>query len=61
MKNLLIIAGIAIVGYMFYTHPTTKRVQQCMNPDVIIIDTDELIDDLATKAKKFTKSLDKSE
>ena len=46
---------------MFYTHPTTKRVQQCMNPDVIIIDTDELIDDLATKAKNFSKSLDKPE
>ena len=61
MKNLLITAGLVAIGYMLYTHPTTKRVQQCMNPDVIIIDTDELIDDLATKAKNFSKSLDKSE
>jgi hypothetical protein len=61
MKNLLITAGLVAVGYMLYTHPTTKRVQQCMKSDVIVIDTDDIIDDLATKAKKFTKSLDKSE
>ena len=61
MKNLLITVGIVAVGYMLYTHPTTKRVQQCMKSDVIVIDTDDIIDDLATKAKKFTKSLDKSE
>lgn len=61
MKNLLITIGVITVGYMFYTHPTTKRVQQCMKSDVIVIDTDDIIDDLATKAKNFTKSLDKSE
>jgi len=61
MKNLLVVVGLTAIGYMLYTHPTTERVQKCMKSDVIVIDTDDLIDDLATKAKKFTKSLDKSE
>ena len=61
MKNLLILLGGLAIGYMLYTHPTTKRVQKCMKPDAIIIDTDEIIDDLAEQAKNTIKILDKSD
>lgn len=62
MKNLLIIAGIAIVGYMFYTHPTTVRVHKCMKSDAIVINTDEVIDEVGDHAKeKLNLLLDKLE
>ena len=61
MKNLLLLLGGLAIGYMLYTHPTTARVQKCMKADVIIIDTDEIIDDLAEQAKNITKTLDKSD
>ncbi len=60
MKNLLIFIGSLFVTYMLLTHPSTKRVQKCMKAE-IAIDTDEIIDDVADKAKNITKKLDKSD
>lgn len=61
MKNLLIFIGSLAVTFMMLTHPTTKKVQKCMKAETIIIDTDEIIDDLAEKAKNTIKKLDKSD
>ena len=61
MKNLLIFIGSLFVTFMMLTHPTTKKVQKCMKAETIVIDTDEIIDDLAEKAKNITKTLDKSD
>jgi hypothetical protein len=46
---------------MLLTHPKTKRMQKCMKSETIVIDTDEIIDNLAEKAKNATKKLDKSD
>jgi len=60
MNNILIFIGSLFVTYMLFTHPTTKKVQKCMKAE-IIIDTDEIIDDIADKAKNVTKKLDKKD
>lgn len=61
MKNLLITIGIVIVGYMFYTHPTTKDVTRCVAKQMPSVNTDKVIDDVTKKAKKVKKELDKTE
>jgi len=62
MKNLLIIVGVGIIGWLTYTHPTTKRVSKCMKADAIVINTDEVIDEVGEQAKeKLNLLLDKLE
>ena len=61
MKNLLAFIGIALVGYMIYTHPTTKDVSRCVAKQIPSVNTDKVIGDVAKKAKKIKKELDKTE
>lgn len=60
MKNLLTLIGVAFVGYMIYTHPTTKDVSKCVAKQIPSVNTDKVIDDVAKKAKKVKKELDKA-
>ena len=62
MKNLLIIVGVGIIGWLPYTHPTTQRVAKCMKSDAIVINTDDVIDEVGDHAKeKLNLLLDKLE
>lgn len=55
MKNLLIIVGAVLIGWLTYTHPTTQRVSKCMKSDAIVINTDDVIDEVGDHAKEKLK------
>ncbi len=52
MKNLLALTGLIFIGYVIYTHPTTKNVSKCISKQIPNTTTDDVIDNVTKKVKK---------